>query len=574
LRIISSSPGELELVFNAILENATRICEANFGTLYRFDGNNFDLAAQVGAPAEYANFLKQRGPFRQSPRGLLDRMLATKRVALTGDATAEAHVVSEARLGGARSAVCAPLLKENEPIGAIIVYRQEVRPFSKKQIELLTIFAAQAVIAIENARLLNELRQRTADLSESLEQQTASSEVLKVISASPGNLEPVFAIILENATRICEANFGTLLLCEGDHYRQVAFHNAPPAFVAARRSDPMISMTGDTALARLAATKQHVHIADVTNDPAYQIDAQRRRFVTLTGVRTNLAAPMLKDNELIGAINIYRQEVNPFTDKQIALLQNFAAQAVIAIENARLLNEVRQSLEQQTASANVLRIISSSPGELQPVFEAMLQNAVRICDARFGSLALLGSDGFRFVALHGAPPKYRDTRQREPFIGSGNRANLSHVLKTKQVVQIADIAAEEPDISLVKDAGARTLINVPMLNDDDLVGIIAIYRQEVRPFTELEQQTATANVLHVISSSPGDLKPVFEVMLQNAVRVCDAKFGTLFRFDGKAFHFVEEIGTPPQPAEWHKRGEDLFCRCRAATSNTQCRRKR
>jgi transcriptional regulator with GAF, ATPase, and Fis domain len=215
---------------------------------------------------------------------------------------------------------------------------------------------------------------------ELLEQQKATAEVLRLISASSGDLQRVFAAILENATRLCQANFGTLLLCEGDFYRQVAFHNAPPAFVEARRLNPMISMSGSTALARLAATKRPVHIADVASDPAYQIDSQRRRFAALTGVRTNLAVPMLIDDKLTGALNIYRTEVRPFTDKQIALVQNFAAQALIAIENTQLLNELRQrtddlseSLEQQTATSEVLSVISSSPGELEPVFQAVLE---------------------------------------------------------------------------------------------------------------------------------------------------------------------------------------------------------
>ena len=279
---------------------------------------------------------------------------------------------------------------------------------------------------------------------------------------------------------------------------------------------------------------------------------------------------MLKDDNLIGAIAIHRQEVRPFTDKQIELVQNFAAQAVIAIENARLLNELRQSLEQQTATADVLRVISSSPGDLQPVFQAMLENAVRICDAKFGNLALLEGDVFRIVAQYGAPPKYRDARQREPFIRSSTRANLARVIKTKQVDQVADVAAEQPRSGIATLAGARTLVTVPMLKDNELVGIIVIYRQEVRPFTEkqiellknfaaqaviaientrllnelrqsLEQQTATADVLRVISSSPGNLEPVFESTLENAVRICDAKFGTLFRFDGDRFRVAAGV---------------------------------
>ena len=239
------------------------------------------------------------------------------------------------------------MLKENEVIGAIAIYRQEVRPFTEKQIALVTNFAAQAVIAIENARLLNELRQRTGDLTEALEQQTATSEVLQVISSSPGALEPVFAAMLASATRICEAEFGNLFLREGETFRAVAWHGEPT--YVDWRGEALIIKTdvADIPLARLAATKQRVHVADLRQEAAYK--AGFAPLVTLVdkgGARTLLIVPMLKEHTLIGAITIYRQEVRPFTAKQIALVENFAAQAVIAIENARLLNELRETTEE------------------------------------------------------------------------------------------------------------------------------------------------------------------------------------------------------------------------------------
>jgi GAF domain-containing protein len=274
------------------------------------------------------------------------------------------------------------MLKENELIGAIVIYRQEVRPFTDKQIELVTNFASQAVIAIENTRLLNELRQRTDDLSESLEQQTATSEVLQVISSSPGELEPVFTAMLANATRICGAKFGVMWLTESDGFRSVALHGAPSAFVEARRREPVVRPGPGTGLGRVARTKQVVHVADLRAEQAYvERDPMRIALVEKAGARTFVVVPMLKDNELVGAINVYRQEVRPFTDKQIALLTNFAAQAVIAIENTRLLNELRQrtddlaeSLQQQTAASEVLQVISRSAFDLQPVFEAVAES--------------------------------------------------------------------------------------------------------------------------------------------------------------------------------------------------------
>ena len=256
-------------------------------------------------------------------------------------------------------------------IGAITIYRQEVRPFTDKQVELVQNFAAQAVIAIENTRLLNELRQRTDDLTESLEQQTATSEVLQVISSSPGELEPVFQSMLENATRICEANFGTLYLRDGEVFRAASMCNAPTAFAEYRRGGPIHPGPG-TGFDRVVRTKQLVHIADITSEQAYiEGDPLLVNTVEVGGFRTALLMPMLKEEQLIGVISIYRQEVHPFTDKQIALLQNFAAQAVIAIENTRLLNELRQrtddlseALEQQTATSEVLSVISARPASL------------------------------------------------------------------------------------------------------------------------------------------------------------------------------------------------------------------
>src|SRR5262249_26023660 len=240
--------------------------------------------------------------------------------------------------------------RQNAAIGVLAIRRLEVKPFTDKQIELVQNFAAQAVIAIENTRLLNELQQRTTDLGEALEQQTATSEVLKVISSSPGELNAVFEAILANATRICEAKFGTLYLREGEGFRTVAAHNAPPAYIEARTRE-LIRPAPDTALGGVAATKRVVHIADIKTIPSY---VERNPFEVITvelgGYRTVLAVPMLRNNELIGVITINRQEVRPFTDKQIALVQNFAAQAVIAIENARLFNELRKRTVDLTES--------------------------------------------------------------------------------------------------------------------------------------------------------------------------------------------------------------------------------
>ena len=487
LRLISKSPGDLELVFRSILENATRICEAKFGVLHRFDGETFHLAAEVGSPPEYAEFQRQRGPFQPIQGRLLERVMLTKEVCHTADAAAEAVPSMAAKFAGARTQVVVPMLKEGNLIGAIIIYRQEVRPFTDKQIELVKNFAAQAVIAIENTRLLNELR-------ESLQQQTATADVLKVISTSPGELEPVFQAMLENAVRICGAKFGNMLLLEGDVFRYVALHGAPAEFAAERQRDPIIHPKPGAILDRLLKTRQVVQVGDVLTEGGTDSSA----IVTLAGARTTLMVPMLKHGDLIGGIAIYRQEVRPFTDKQIELLQNFAAQAVIAIENARLLNELHQrtddlteSLEQQTATSEVLRVISSSPGELNPVFDAMLENAVRLCEAKFGVLFLYDGKEYRTAALHSASPAYAQARQRNTVVRHTHPdVPITRLTRTKDVIHIADVRTErcyieDPTFSeVMDDAGARTVLVVPMLKEDELVGAFVIYRQEVREFAD------------------------------------------------------------------------------------------
>src|SRR5262249_37231989 len=386
-----------------------------------------------------------------------------------------------------------PMLREGVAIGTIQLRRAEVNPFTDKQAELLKTFGDQAVIAIENTRLLNELRQRTDELSESLERQTATSEVLGVISSSPGELQPVFRTMLESATRICEAKFGSMYLREGDALRIVAMHNGPPALAEARRLQSLVRPGPGTGLYRVASTKQVVHIADIRAEQPYlEREPSSVTMVERAGARTLLVVPMLKDDELIGNINIYRQEVRPFTDEQIWIVKNFANQAVIAIENTRLLNELRESLQQQTATSEVLSVISSSPGDLDPVFETMLENATRLCEAPFGNLFLREGGAFRAAAVH-APPTTVEWYRRESVIDLADNPHtpLARVAGSKEVQHILDLSEDlaylehNPRIvALVESAGARTSIAVPMLKDNDLIGAIVIYRQEVRPFSD------------------------------------------------------------------------------------------
>jgi class 3 adenylate cyclase/putative methionine-R-sulfoxide reductase with GAF domain len=369
LGIISSSPRELERVFHTLLENATRICKANFGVMQLLDGDGLRAVALHDVPTAYADAMRSEPIFRPVEGHPLNRLVRAKQVVHILDAGDEQRMRGwMVELAGARTLILVPMLKDNELIGVISIYRQEVRPFNDKQIELVKNFATQAVIAIENARLLNELRQRTTDLTEALEQQTATSEVLQVISSTPGELEPVFTAMLANATRICEAKFGNLLLHEEGAFRAVAWHGEPTYVENWRREPPSIKPDDPRVpLARLRETRQPVHIADLKADPAYNAGfAPLTMLIDRGGARTLLIVPMLKENTLVGAIAIYRQEVRPFSDKQIALLQNFASQAVIAFENARLLGELREKTEEVVKLNQQLeRRVADQVGEIE-----------------------------------------------------------------------------------------------------------------------------------------------------------------------------------------------------------------
>jgi GAF domain-containing protein len=302
-----------------------------------------------------------------------------------------------------RTELGVPMFRDDDLVGVFILYKVKVEPFTDKQIELVTTFADQAVIAIENARLLNELRGRTQELTEALEQQTATSEVLSVISRSTGDLQPVFEAMLANAVRISDAKFGNIYRWDGEALRLVAGHNTPSALLEARKHSPLRPAVNDP-ISRMITSKAVVHVRDAKEEQAY---IEREPSITvgveLGGVRTFVAVPMLKENELIGAVTVFRQEVRPFRDKQIELVKNFAAQAVIAIENARLLNELRQSLEQQTATGEILSSMSSSVADTKPVFDAIVRNLLRLFGSRFATIQLLQDGMIQLPAVAGEP---------------------------------------------------------------------------------------------------------------------------------------------------------------------------
>jgi two-component system, NtrC family, sensor kinase len=491
LQVINASPGDLAPVFDAMLEKAMRLCGAAFGQLGIYDGDVLSVGA-VRGPPDIVSYMKNRGPVRpiKGHNSTIERLARGENVihvadAKDDDAYREGNPNRRALvdLGGCRTLLNIALRKDRRLLGTIEVYRQEVHPFSNKQIALLQNFAAQAVIAMENARLITETR-------EALDQQTATAEVLRVINSSPGDLVPVFDAMLEKALGLCEASLGMLYRFDGEAIHLLAVRGASEAALDLFRQ-PVLIEPESAVGGMVRGEAEVIHSPDVMDDEIYRSGVPSRlRLVELTGARTAVWVALRKDEALQGVFVIYRQEVRPFSDKQIALLQNFAAQAVIAMENARLITETREALDQQTATAEVLGVINASPGELTPVFGAMLEKALRLCEAAFGVLWALDSEKFHAAAMQGVPPAFADYITRGPVtVDPGNAHAL--IRPGGAMVHIADAMDTEPyragdplRRALVDLGGARTALAVPLRRDDALLGMFMLYRKEVRPFAD------------------------------------------------------------------------------------------
>jgi signal transduction histidine kinase len=545
LGVINSSPGNVAPIFDAILEKAMLLCDAAFGLFNTFDGKRFHVLSTRGVPEAFAEY-RRTHPTEFRPGTSPARLVDGAPYIHTIDAKeSEAYKAGDPNrralvdIGGARSLLVMSLRKDDKLLGMFGLYRQEVRPFTDKQIALLQGFAAQAVIAMENARLLTEQR-------EALEQQTATVDVLRVISQSPADVQPVLTAVVRAAVRFCGAKDALILLRDGDHWIGGA-HEGPMDSPLGERHP----LTRETAPGRAMIDAKTIHFSDIEElDPVEFATA--RRMAAKWDFRAAVAAPMLREGGAIGAISLRKPDAGPFTARQIELLEAFAAQAVIAMENARLLTEQREALEQQTATAEVLRVISQSPTDVQPVLRAVAAAARRFCGADDATIVLREGRELLQVAHDGEVALVADARF--PFDRS---STIGHSVIDARTIHIPDAASLDPSEyaltqALSKEVGVRALLAAPMLREGSAIGCILLRRPEpgaftprqvelletfasqaviaienVRLFTELreslEQQTATAEMLRVISQSPTDVNPVLKAVARAALRFCGAE---------------------------------------------------
>ncbi len=624
LRAISSAPSDMQRVFDMVAENAVRRCDGQFGGVFRFDGDRIHLVAQHGLAAEGSDVYARafpRPPGRDSAMGraILDRAIAHIPDVLRDP---DYGLAALATTGSMRCIVAVPVLREGHPIGGIVAWRSRPEPFTERQVELLRTFADQTLIAVESARLVAALEGRNQELTEALEQQTATAEILRAISGSPTDLQPVLDTVVRAAARFCGAPDILLLRLDGAVLRGAA-GLGPVHDTVVRQLGNLaaleLSVTRGSVTGRAVVDRGVVHVQDLAHESADEFPEGRelaRRFHH----RTTMATPLLREGTPLGAIVLFREVVEPFSDKQRELLRIFADQAAIAIENVRLFRELEtrnrdltETLEQQTATGEILRVISGSPTDIQPVFDTIADSAARLCEADFSVVARLDGGLLHLVALNMSPEQraaYQSLFPRPP----GGHFVVGRAVVEGRPVHIEDVQADpayDPrTLQVLQRAAAyRTFLGVPILRNGVPIGVIGCGRRAVRPFapaqielvktfadqaviaienvrlfkeleaknrdlTEtLEQQTATSEILRVISRSPTDVEPVFDIIGERAEKLCDAAISVVSRFDGELLHLVslhgvKADGVDPVRSAFPMRPDDETVSARAVRART------
>jgi GAF domain-containing protein len=574
LNVISRSPTQLQPVLNAIIATAGRLCEADYAhcRLER-EGRYHVMARHALNPDEVESVPGM--PVIADRTSVTGKVVTECRTIHVPDVMADPEDTYAVNVGTpARTILGVPLVRNGKAVGVVVLFRKHVRPFTDRQIDLVTTFAEQAVIAIENTRLFEAEQASKRELQQSLEYQTATSEVLSVISRSPSNLQPVLDVIVETAVRLCQADAADFRLLRDGAYHIAATTVNEPTRLRTLRDSP-IAPGRSSVVGRVALERRTVHVPDIDADPEYSYAPGPNA----PGMRAILGVPLLRGNEVIGAIVLFNSIVKPFTQEQIALVGTFANQALIAIENARLFEaeqaskrELQESLQYQTATAEVLSVISRFPNQLQPVLDAITQTAARLCQADYAHFRLLRDGAYHVVSSNDYDPV---TLKRLTPIAPGPGSIAGRVALEGKTIHLPDILAEATgDYTRRHGEVARTGLGVPLLKDQTVVGVIMLFRKAVHPFTErqialvntfaeqaliamentrlfeevqarntdlrvaLEQQTATSELLKVIGQSTFDLQPVFETLAENAVRLCAAERAFIFRFDGQVLRAV------------------------------------
>jgi GAF domain-containing protein/anti-sigma regulatory factor (Ser/Thr protein kinase) len=572
LRIIASSASDLQPALDAVAEHAARLCGATDAQIYLVTGADLQWIAGFGPlPVTRAESVPIR-PALVSGKAILERCSVHIQ-----DAARELEEFPDSKLIrsriGYRTMLVTPLLWQGTAIGVIIIRRMQMHPFSDTQIQLLKTFADQSAIAIENTRLFHELRVRNQALTQALDQQTASTEVLRAISSSPTNLQRVLDEITRNAAKLCDAVDAYVVRVEDDTFVVTSVHGSPLHLLTGER----LPLRRDLVSGRAILEARTVHVPDILAEPDTDY-AAAKAIRSRSGYRTMLAAPLLQRGAAIGAISVGRQDVRPFTEEQVRLLESFADQAVIAIENTRLFEDLEarnraltEALERQAATGEVLQIISSSPSELQAVFDAICRSSVRLCDGLNADLYQFDGEFIHFSAhANFTPEALEATRQLFPVRPNRDSA-VARAIFDGDVVHIPDVTKDLDyrNLRWASTIGVRSALAVPMVREGRAIGVIAVNKTEPTPFSEtqiellktfaqqaviaiqnaslfeelqnrneavteaLEQQTATSEILRVISSSPTDPGPVFQTIVRSASRLCDAEFAVLHRYDGE-----------------------------------------